>query len=75
MKVGDLVQYRGRLSSDPEVLDVKEHLRGWDKTGIVISIGVWSREGKYYPGEGITYMESSGNITEAHIEDLKIIGL
>ena len=70
---GDLVQYRSRIDTDPDLETVPEYRRGWNRTGVVIDVGDWRAGEVFLPGEGVTFMCPQGDIIEACARDLRVL--
>ena len=66
MKIGDLVQYRGRKSTDPEPPGA------WGETGVIIRL-VAECFALGYDEDGVEYMNKHGDFITARRTDMEVV--
>jgi len=72
VKLGDIVRYRDWRPGDLDIDSVPVDSRSWGSTGLVISIG----KSIFKLGvveDSVEYIDSSGDIYIARIEDLSVL--
>ena len=73
VKLGDIVRYRDWLPGDPVIDSIPEESRSWGSVGLVITLC----KSKFKLGileDAIEYIDESGDIYMARLEDVEILG-
>ena len=72
IKLGDIVRYRDWKKGDPDPEDIREELRAWGTSGLVIALLTTTEfKGKATPA--VEYIDKNGDIHLAAVYDLKVI--